>query len=214
MPGIDRVVGPTIATVPLIVSLDENQPFQDLVDSLEKKSLDMMQFAHFGLQNIRRLSTEAENLCNFQTIIIVQPDSDVTLPCGATRSIEESYDLSSFNTYGLMMEVLLGKEELTITANFDSTLFESNLMKRFLRQLGHILDQCQQNAALSLKDIEIATTEDHMEIAARQGPIAQVIEAGVHELVAAQIYAHGDKIAIDGWDGSVTYKELDKLSSN
>ncbi|KAG8525214.1 NRPS [Bacidia gigantensis] len=212
--GIDRVVGPTIATVPLSMSINPNMTFRALVESVEQKSLNMIPFAHYGLQNIRKLSPEAERLCNFQTILIVQPDTQVDLPCGAKHAEEESHELSSFNNYGLMLEVQLGAKSLTVTANFDSKLIDTTLMEGMLSQLGYILEQTQVSARMGLKDVEFSSpreTEDQIRF---QGSRLGSKQVTVQGLISAQAGTQGDKHAIEGWDGKLAYLELEKLSTN
>ena len=210
--GIEKVVGPTISTVPLAVSIKEDQTFNSLADLIEQKMLDMIPFAHVGLQNIRRLSPEADALCNFQTIIIVQPQKDIVLPFGAVRSSEESHELSSFNNYGLMLEVQLGLHDFKVTANFDSNLIDSTIMTQMLRQLTRILGQCHSRE-VKLRDIELVNAQE-VESPLGASNVVEAKSATIHELIATQANARSNQLAISGWDAELTYAHLEELSRN
>ena len=210
--GIEKVVGPTISTVPLAVSIKEDQTFTSLADLIEQKMLDMIPFAHVGLQNIRKLSPEADSLCNFQTIVIVQPHEDIVLPGGALRSNEESNELSSFNNYGLMLEVQLGAHDLKVTANFDSNLIDGNMMTQMLQQLTRILDQCQSQE-VKLRDIELINAQE-VEFPLGPGDAVEAKSTTIHELIADQAILQSDQLAICGWDAELSYARLDELSTN
>lgn len=210
--GIEKVVGPTISTVPLAISINEDQTFSSLTDLIEQKMLGMIPFAHVGLQNIRRLSPEANSICNFQTIVIVQPHKEVVLPCGATRSSEESYELSSFNNYGLMLEFQLGVHDLKVTANFDSNLIDKTIMTQMLQQLTRVLGQCHSRE-VKLRDIELVNAQE-VELPLGASNVVEAKHITIHELIAFQAKIRSNKLAISGWDAELTYAHLDELSTN
>ncbi|KAK4694271.1 hypothetical protein P7C71_g3281, partial [Lecanoromycetidae sp. Uapishka_2] len=197
--GIDKVAGPTIATVPLCVRVERHQTVQELIRQIEEKSSTVAQFAYKGLQNIRKLSSGAEALCDFQTILIVQPESGAYLPCGTSISSESSQDLSSFNNYGLMLECKPGPRTLTVTASFDENLIETALMQRLLRQFGHVLKQIADSTPTTkLRDLSLATEEDIVEVMDYNLDLPKPTETLLHDLVTAQVEVRRDSTAAGG----------------
>ena len=127
LPEIDVLVGPTIATVPFRLSIDWNCTIGEFLADIQAQSLATIPYQHMGLQNIRRLSAEAEALCDFQNVLIIQPSVDMDFPRDTNGVSEAVQDLSSFNNYALMLECRLAAEKLLVTANFDKTTIDTNV---------------------------------------------------------------------------------------
>ena len=215
VPNIDKIVGPTIATVPLRIRLEAQHNLQALTKNVESECSKLAPFAHAGLQNIRKISPEAERLCDFQTIVVVQPVSLVHMPCGTTLSSENPQDLSNFNNYGLMLECKPSATSLEITASFDENLIEPGLMRRMLKQFGLVLKRFTEFGPNSrLRDIKIATNEDMRDIKNRNRLLPGISHTLVHDLIATQVEARSDDTAICSWNGSITYRKLQTYSSN
>lgn len=184
VPGIDKIIGPTIATVPLRLEVERDYTIRALAQVVEDRSSRLVACAHKGLQNIRKLSAAAEALCTFQTIVVIQPESEGFLPCGTSYSSHSSQDLSNFNNYGLMLEFRPSAQTLGLTANFDENLIEKKLVERILRQLGHVLKQfgdCKSDTKLC--DVSIATAEDIEEVWRMNRVLTEPSKSLIHNLV-------------------------------
>ena len=215
LPRIDMLVGPTIATVPFKLTIDWNCSVDEFLAGIQAQSLSMIPYQHMGLQNIRQLGPEAEALCNFQNILIIQPSTDMDLPCGTEGFSGAVNDLSSFNNYALMLECQLRAGRLSVTANFDKKTIDIQCMERILHQFGHIvnqLDLAEQDKRLS--DIELVSPDDMKDIMALNQIVPAVNESYLHHLIEKQIRSRPGAAAIHDWDGSeLTYRQLDDLSS-
>ena len=214
VPGIESIVGPTITTVPMRVKVERDHTIGELSQSVWDLSSDMIPFAQMGLQNIRRLNPQAEELCNFQSLLVIQSDSTFDPPCGASIPPENPQDLSSFNSYGLMLEFKFNAQKLAVTANFDKHLIDEKLMERIVRQLCHVLVQFQScGNSTQLRDLTIATMEDDEEVWKNNCEVPKPETKGIHDLISAQAERRGNHVAICAWDGEMTYNEIEDLSS-
>ncbi|KAI1844417.1 hypothetical protein JX266_009511 [Neoarthrinium moseri] len=70
----------------------------------------MIAYEQTGLQQIRRVSNEAEQCCNFQTLLVIQPKSEqlhekasVLGHSITSGALEAASDYDAFNTYALML---------------------------------------------------------------------------------------------------------------
>ena len=215
LPEIDVLVGPTIATVPFRLSIDWNCTIGEFLAGIQAQSLAMIPYQHMGLQNIRRLSAEAEALCDFQNILIIQPSVDMDYPCDTEGTSESGQDLSSFNNYALMLECRLGAEKLLVTANFDKTTIDTTTLTRMLHQFGHILQQLDLDEHDKiLGDMDLVSQEDLKGIMTWNHLEPVVNESCLHHLIEKHICSQPNATAIHDWDGSkLTYSQLDDLSS-
>ncbi|KAG6038307.1 putative NRPS-like protein biosynthetic cluster [Claviceps citrina] len=69
--GIDGLVAPTFATVPVRVRLDKNQPISDYLDAVQVQTTGMIAFEQSGLHRIAKLSPDCAKACSFQTLLLV-----------------------------------------------------------------------------------------------------------------------------------------------
>ncbi|KAK4610422.1 Nonribosomal peptide synthetase dtxS1 [Fulvia fulva] len=77
VPGIEGMAGPTVATLPLRILLDGNETVETLLARVQSRGLTIKPFEHMGLSKIRQFSADAEQACNFQTLLVVHPNDDV-----------------------------------------------------------------------------------------------------------------------------------------
>lgn len=71
MPGVEDIVGPVIATVPIKAQVDAAQPVTEFLQRIQSHTVDMTPAQNFALQNIARISKSAAAACNFQTLIVI-----------------------------------------------------------------------------------------------------------------------------------------------
>ncbi|KAG0157832.1 hypothetical protein PDIDSM_5342 [Penicillium digitatum] len=220
LPGVERMIGPTIATVPVRVRIDREQRLHAFLTQIQHQSIDMIAFEQFGLQQIRKSSPDAERACDFQTLLIVQPteetaqwQSDII-----ARDIGEGAGNSTGNqevgTYALTLECHLGPEKLLIKANFDSNVIDELQVKRFTKQFEHVLRQiCCSGSDLAVSDIDTTSKQDMEDIWGWNAVVPQSVNTPVHELISAATRRLPHVQAVCAWDGNWTYRQLDDLSN-
>jgi aryl carrier-like protein len=70
--GIERVAGPTFATLPIRVSIDRKTSLRALLTSVQNQAADMIPFEQVSLAQIGRASSDAATACSFQTLLVIQ----------------------------------------------------------------------------------------------------------------------------------------------
>ncbi len=158
---IDRIMGPTITTVPILADVDPSLSTRELAARLREKTLRMMPHEHLGIHAIRRASAACEAACGFQTVLVIQPPGQGIASGqkdeGAYSVMEELDETKiegypdqhgALNQYGLMMEILpsggaggCGVNKMTVRASFDSNLISAQRMERIISQWGHVMRQ-------------------------------------------------------------------------
>ncbi len=113
VPGIEQMVGPTIAPVPIRVRLEPSRarPVRSLVDEIESAAAQMVPFKHFGTRNIEAVSADAKAACRLQTLVVVTPADDEkdkgeeTVVRTATFEAEDGEDgeTDAFHTFALVL---------------------------------------------------------------------------------------------------------------
>ena len=67
------MVGPAVATVPVRVRLDRQRPVSSLLETIQRQAAEMVAYEQFGLQNISRLGANAKDICDFSSLLVIQP---------------------------------------------------------------------------------------------------------------------------------------------
>lgn len=216
--GVELMAAPTFATVPLRVRLDnEGQKTRDYVDAVQQQSLDMTLYEQTGLQRIADMSPGGRQACGFQTLLVIHP------PESETSRDEEDYgtwqpirDQEYVNTYALLMEVQLGDGSLAVKATFDTRVIQPWTVRKLLQRLDFVTRQLgDAKAADSLADVQVMTPHDLEQIWAwnGNGKVPASWDVCAHDLFRKQAMDRPEAPAVLAWDGQLTYRELDRLSS-
>ncbi|PNY24312.1 LOW QUALITY PROTEIN: Nonribosomal peptide synthetase [Tolypocladium capitatum] len=220
--GIEHMAGPAIATVPVRVKVDWDGSVARLLETVQHQASDMIPYEQTGLQRIRRVSQEAATACNFQTLLVVQPaDQDGDSP--GRPFLSESGDAQSasqwqdFGTYAVVVEGHLQPDGIQARIGFDSSIIGQQQMEQISQKLGDVLRQLS-DAKRRKEKLEVVTSlsQHHFgleDIWAWNAAVPEATEACAHELIAQRVSEHPLAPAVCAWDGDLTYRQLDDLST-
>lgn len=214
--GIDEIVGPTLTTVPVRVLLDNRQTVADFLQTVQQQAVDMIPFEQTGLQNIRRLEAIPKDWIDISNLLVIQPLAESEDPTflGMTAMPR---DVSGFDSYGLVMECGIAEGRLEIEARYDSLILSEPQTRRLLYHFEHVIKQLMAHKSktdVTLADLDIFSNNDRKEILGwNNKPYPQTVESCIHDLFTEQVQQHARRPAVYGWDGSLTYQELDEIST-
>ena len=219
--GVEWIIGPTIATVPLLLILDPNESVMQLLQRVQAQGIDMIQFEQTGLSQIRQLGGDAEQACRFQTLLVVEPMQERNADYGlfTTTTDDKTYkrmsETDSFTTYAMMLLCQLQDQSLHLQISFDSTVVEPRLVERMAQQFEHILRQlCMEKCQTAkVKDIETVSQQDLRDIWQWNASVPSAVEMCMHDLIAETTRRQPEAAAICAWDGEITYRQLDEMST-
>ncbi|KAI8633159.1 acetyl-CoA synthetase-like protein [Xylariaceae sp. FL1651] len=221
--GIEEMVGPTFATVPVRVLVDVNARLEELLRRVQQQATDMGPFEQVGLQNIRRLSAEMSVACGFQTLLVVQPEIIIELASSEVFIQQLSSDsfsgsqMNLLNTYALMFEVALGSEGIRISMSHDTTVIDEDLAQLVLDQFACILRRLSTMvnlAEMKVSDLTHVGEGSLQRIWSWNGSPRAVKELIVHDIFNITAVERRDMLAVCAWDGDFTFRDLDQLSTS
>ena len=222
LPGVDSVVGPTMATVPVRVQLDQTSSLIDIQRKIQTQALEMHSYEQIGLPDIRRISPAAEHACQFQTLLIVQPASEGRVPCSGLfkpHSNTGSEIVHSFvheaKDHALVFECQLERDGVSLHINFDSQFISDAQVERIAANFDHIL-RClcdERKSENTLPNLDLMSPEDLSKIWSWNAHLPETIDNCVHNIIHCKANEQPDAPAIDAWDGKMTYQELDTKST-
>lgn len=233
VPNIEKLAGPTIATVPIRILVDGDLSVQEFLLQTQSQATDMIQFEQTGLQNISRLNEDAQRGCQFQTLLIVQSaeTSDNTMiqssvfETGIRQDEATTPDvgglvtgeLDAFSTYAITLTCEIEGPSVRLLVRFDSKVITTQEVQRLVQQLEHVLRQlCQpRNATSNVKmgDLDMVSQQDLGTIWNWNATVPETVEGCVHHIFDQRVRENPTAPAVCAWDGELSYNQLDDLSS-
>lgn len=214
VPGISDIVGPTITTVPVRIQVDPSQESVDFVANIKQYMEDMIPFQHFGLQNIRRINSDTKTACQFQTLMLIQPQA---VSDGVGEDFFNSQgiggDLTNFSTYALTLVFSMGISSVSVKGTYDNTLMDQPEVERLVGRLEKVVQQLCRHPYQKIGKIDCVSDQELQAIWDWNAEIPESVEQCVHDLFTVRAKQQPHLSAITAWDGEMTYQELDGFST-
>lgn len=221
----ELVAGPTLATIPVRVGIERERLVGELMAEVQAESAGMMAHEQHGMQNIRRYNMEALASVDAQSLLVVQiEESNAAAPQNVDSEAADELKFTStppsglengFLSCALVLEATVSESEMHLVATHDDKVLQPDEVQRFLRQMAHIVDQLCSGTANErrIADLSLAAPEDVEEMQQWNGPVAEPMQALIHELFHQQAVEQPDAEALVSWEGVLTFRELDELST-
>ncbi|KAL2858512.1 hypothetical protein BJY01DRAFT_241841 [Aspergillus pseudoustus] len=210
--GIEDVCGPALTSLPVLARLDMHDTVTEALMSMQRDYASQMPYEHVGLQTLTHLGPGPKAACGFQTLLAVEPRSAHQDPVlfSQRRAVQRNYDI-----YGLILRCRPSDAQMRVEAWFDPAVVEPRQIERILGQLAHIYGQIEKLPSLPLDDIDPISPGDREELIRLSVPAAPSASTPscVHTLITERATAQGHAPAIHSWDGDLSYKMLDHMTS-
>ena len=211
--NITDFIGPLITTIPIRIRIDRSKPIKHFLQDIQNQATEMIPFEHTGMQHIGRMCPESREAINFQTLLVVQISTE-----DSKRSSVLGLDnmrVSSKNalTDPLVVECSLAEGQIDITAHVLDSYLTEGATETILHQFAHVLHQLDSVGEIPLADIDFLSSHDLDRLHSWNAISLQASQHCIHNLVGKQVQLRPHAPAVNAWDGSFTYSELDDLSS-
>ncbi|PHH78035.1 hypothetical protein CDD80_7450 [Ophiocordyceps camponoti-rufipedis] len=224
--GIERMAGPAIATVPMRVPVDWEGSVQRLLEAVQRQSTDMIPFEQTGLQNIRRMGSEAAMACGFRSLMVVQPGASGSDGDGESRPFlskpsiggeddEQQEKELAPTTYPIEVECHLGADEARLRLDFNPDAVDRREMEAIAESFTNVLRKLADRSLAQEKvGSLVATQPDRVEKALSwNATVPEPVEQCVHHIIARRVHERPLAPALRAWDGELTYRDLDERST-
>ncbi|KAK2738401.1 NRPS [Myotisia sp. PD_48] len=209
---IESVIGPTAATVPLRVRVNQCASIGENLRDVQDRFVQMMPFEQFGLRNISVLSENASVACRFQSLLVVETQPVDYRWNIFSRLISPSHR-EAFGPYPLTLRCSPQCQTVDLECIFDAHVIPENMMERILNQFVHVFEQIAVQFFTPVQDINAINPNDLKQLIEWNGDAPPQQTMLVHELIKRQCSVHMETQAVSAWDGDLTYHQLDDLTS-
>ncbi|KAI0449217.1 hypothetical protein F5B21DRAFT_520570 [Xylaria acuta] len=218
---IEDITGPTFATFPVRTRVNQNDTVQDALASIQEKTVEMMPFQQFGMQNMRQLSAEAARACDFQCHLAIQPPAGVAVnQLLVDAGTKQVYGDASNCAFLIICHLpAKGETDMLVAVSYDKDVVDPLQAARIVRQFEHILRQIElsqqspESDSIRLGDLDLLSPEDREQLATWNSALPPSYNSCLHELVLQHATERPDAPAICAWDGEMTFKDLDIVSA-
>jgi hypothetical protein len=218
MAGIDKVMGPTLTTLPISLRIDYGQTVAQYLQIVQQYFALMIPHIHVGLQALKELSPEAARACEFHCLLAVHSvgqENTTISPYEHLLAYQHQQNSTDYLSYALTLQCYVASTgRMKVVASFDNTVIEAPRMQRLLYQLEHVIRQLVSGGAArkTLQDINLVSPEDLKQIELwNQKP---ELPAGFPlDEINRNVLIRPNATAICAWDGEISYSQLDELSS-
>lgn len=157
---VEEVCGPMVATVPIRVQVDADKSASQYLDDIQQSLVRLAPYQHAGMQNIRKVSDDAQFACETGTGIVIQPESGNPFEDLGFQQCDPVLEALHFNPYPLMIAFGLGDTRIRMSASFDQSLINTSQMQRILGQIEKVFLKMSQNPEVELRQISCLTESD------------------------------------------------------
>lgn len=220
VPGIELMAGPTIATVPIRVVIDQDATINHLLGSVQRQAVDMIPFEQTGLQNIAQFNDETTLGSNFQSLLVIQPadqgDNDPHEPfLDEPAGDQIKAQGRDFSTYAIVIECQLELDGINLCMDFDSGVIGQQQIEHIAQSFKYTISQLADinQGSQTLRGLH-GNQWGLDRIWTWNAVVPKPIDACIHDLFSEKVRQNPSALAVNAWDGNLTYRQLEDLSTD
>ncbi|KAK2882591.1 NRPS [Arthroderma sp. PD_2] len=157
--GINTVSGPTLSSYPMRVQTNPSQKVENMLADIQDKSIGVIPFEHFGLQNIRKLSPEAARGCQFQTYLNIAAavESEPPEPFALYKEGYVGPGHAAFVGFALLISCVLEPRNngFNIVANYDPQTISQDDLTTFFSEVEQVVRQVFSDDSMTVGQIQV-----------------------------------------------------------
>ncbi|WP_296188800.1 non-ribosomal peptide synthase/polyketide synthase [Pseudomonas sp. UBA1879] len=214
VPGIERMLGLFINTLPLVQAPDAQQKVGDWLNELQAHNLELREHEHTPLFEAQRFAGHAGRDLFDSLVVFENYPVDAVLRDKQAGGVNiGTVELSDKTHYPLSLAVVAG-ERAHIHVNYHSNLFSAEQIDRLCGHFQALLDGICRFPDACIGDLSMLTARDVSELHAwNTPPFSPYEDRPIHELIADHARLRPDSIALVHGEQRLTYAEFDRRAN-
>jgi amino acid adenylation domain-containing protein/non-ribosomal peptide synthase protein (TIGR01720 family) len=215
LPGIDRIVGLFINTLPMRTEVPPGEPLASWVRALQERRAEAERFEHASLAEVQSWSDAPAGRALFDSILVFENyPVDEAVQSFAHGALDVRWaDAQEQTNYPLTLSVAPGPQ-LLLRVTWELRLGDAPAMMRLLDHLRTLLAGMVEQPEAPLASLPLLSPAERHQLRVEWNGTARPWPAGTRyaELFAQQERRAPEALAIASERGSLTYGELGALS--
>lgn len=222
VPGVTEIMGPAVATIPVRINIDLDCPTEGFIQRIQDQAVQMTSYEQFGLQRISKLGLDVEDACRFSSLLVVQPAEYMSpLAAGNSSSILRPYEsgsldqvLQDYFTFPLVVQCLVMPDNtVDLLLIYEADVLNEYQVSALASQLGHTIEQLTTLGERPLQELSVTGSRDLEMASELNSETPEIVRSTYHQLVTDQARLRPTAVAVDAWDKTFTYFELDRAAN-
>jgi amino acid adenylation domain-containing protein/non-ribosomal peptide synthase protein (TIGR01720 family) len=126
----------------------------------------------------------------------------------------ERIEADESTEYDFNLNILASDSGIDFSLQYWSSVASPGAAQSLLAQLKHVVSVICMNPAARLRDLELLSPEDQLAIRTKNEIVPAATENLIHSITHEVANCQPDAMAINAWDGTMTYGELDNAASS
>ncbi|UKZ64007.1 NRPS [Trichoderma atroviride] len=210
--GIENLVGPTIATLPVRIQVLPTEQIIDFMQKLRHQRAQMVHHQHFGLQNIASVSVEAGRGCEFQNLLVIQ--APVQRRKNAVLRVEDAAIGVAMTEYPIVLECFPEEGAVSFVLDYDASVMATTDAQKLLAGIRTAFQQLREGSTERiLGDLTPTISTNKPKLELWNSNLPRNIKEKIHHLISDQARNEPLAPAIMSWDGEMNFRQLDHIST-
>ncbi|KAJ3496477.1 hypothetical protein NLG97_g2624 [Lecanicillium saksenae] len=221
--GISNMTGTVIGTVPVRVQIDPSKSIREFLLEVQNQALEMVSYEQYGFQNIAKISPEIKAASDVTSLLIVQPQQQVEIMEKGTSSFmktasQDEYSvldtMEGYFTFPIVIQCPVYSDHVTIDFTYDSSIVSEQQMQGLCHHLENIVKQLLAQDDSTVGSVALAGAWDLEKATSFNSHVQEVVaETCLHQIISQNSINTPEHEAIYSTEMSMTYAELEKVSS-
>ncbi|OJJ07366.1 hypothetical protein ASPVEDRAFT_177948 [Aspergillus versicolor CBS 583.65] len=211
VPGIKDCVGLFVNVLIRRLTFDDEQPVLDVLQSTQKSFLESLAHQDCSFANIQH-SANLVGQSIFDSSLSIHYHEAAEKKAVNPAIILRRLDADGITEYPIVLNIAVDQEDVELILSYWNTAmtrdFATTIAQTYHQVIMEILQgQCR------VGEIDILPPVSRNQIAKWNQNVPQEFMGCVHDLVDAHVVQTPQATAVCSWDGCMTYKELDNMST-
>ncbi|MGE6386949.1 non-ribosomal peptide synthase/polyketide synthase [Pseudomonas sp. NPDC078416] len=214
IPGIERMLGLFINTLPLVQAPEAQQKVGDWLNDLQAHNLELREHEHTPLFEAQRYAGHAGRDLFDSLLVFENYPVDAVLRDKQANGVNlGSVELSDKTHYPLSLAVVAG-EHAHVHVNYHSNVFSAEQIERLCGHFQALLDGLCRFPEARIGELSMLTEGDIDAMHAwNTPPFSPYVDRPIHELIADHARIRPDAIALVHGDERLTFAEFDRRAN-
>ena len=215
--GIEEIIGPCIATLPLCVNTSQSRSCLDLLRTIHRLNRELLEHCSLPLRDVKNRCGLQPGKPLFDTLLIWQE----TLLSPSSSEVVRIVDSADYLEFNLLLEFYPSQDSLHTRAAFQPSLIPSSQMQMLLAQVDSLVswmlryeNEALQNASLSFEREHLSIENLSPSQTSFDGGVAALVQKQARDAANEPAIAFATKTSNSGHSIEVlTYAELDEKAT-
>ncbi|RAK76849.1 acetyl-CoA synthetase-like protein [Aspergillus fijiensis CBS 313.89] len=213
---LEAVMGPTEAVAPVRVRLTKTDSIQVAVVALQDQLQAITVHSYLNGPQLAGIGPEGEAASHFQNLLVVHPA--LKTPPDLLTTMEgypPFLDAGRYHQYPVTVDCTLAAAQVELRLSFTEAIVSQAEAQALLRQLQSVLRELlSRPAETTIQNLSLLTADDYAQLVAWNRAAPQPVRETAHGLFTARAQRQPQAVAVESWDGRLTYAELDRYSTH